>query len=96
MREEQKPLHTSRMNQVTSKGKLLFSEALKAIVCPDLRSGGFEHLIPAWRAESCEGCKSDSPSVTRHPGFSGRQDLALRWHPKYICLSQVKSNLALF
>lgn len=49
------------MNQPTFKGKLLFSEALKAIVCPDLRWGGFEHLSPAWRAESCEGCKSDSP-----------------------------------
>lgn len=65
-------------------------------MCPDLWLGGFEHLIPAWRAESREGCKSDSPSVTRLLGFSGKQDLALSSHPEYICLSQVKSNLALF
>lgn len=94
MLEEQKPLYISRMKQLTSKGKL--SEALKAMLCPDLQPGGFEHLIPAWRAESCEGCKSDSPSVTRLVGFSARQDLALSSHPKYISLSQVKSNLALF
>lgn len=96
MREAQKPFYKSRFNQPTSKGKLVFSEALKAILCPDLWSGGFEHLIAAWRAESCEGCKSDSPSVTRLVGFSGRQDLALSSHPKYIYLSQVKSNLAHF
>lgn len=94
--QKERALYVSRMNQRNSKGKLFFSEALKAIACPALRSGAFEHLIPAWRAESCEGCKSDSLPVTRLRGFSVRQDLALSSHPKYICLSQVKSNLALF
>lgn len=65
-------------------------------MCPDLQLEGLEHLIPAWRAESREGCKSASPSVTGLLGFSGRWDLALSGHPKYIFLYQVKSNLALF